>query len=85
MYLALFILCVKNCLSEIFLFAFLSVTLGPMNPTGGTKIVQNEGFFRADLGSQGLSCEHSDAKCDDFLRTSYSVPFGVMVGYQCCG
>jgi hypothetical protein len=50
----------------------------PKKPNG-KMILRNEGFFRAELGSRGLRCDHPDAKCDDQAFTSYNVPFGVMV------
>jgi hypothetical protein len=45
----------------------------------GQPTLRNEGFFRAELGSRGLRCDHPDAKCDGQTFTSYNVPFGVMV------
>lgn len=53
----------------------------PKDPTGKAKTLRNEGFFRAELSSRGLSCEHPDASCE-FSEQSfnfYDVPFGVMV------
>lgn len=48
----------------------------PKDPS--RKVVTNEGFFRAALGADGLSCDHPDADCSE-ARTWYDVPFGVMV------
>lgn len=50
----------------------------PKDPT--RKVVTNEGFFRAALGSDGLSCDHPDADCTVGRAGGwYDVPFGVMV------
>jgi hypothetical protein len=51
------------------------------NETRKIKVVRKEGFFRAELGRRGLSCDHPDAECD-FAKGGYGfhdVPFGVMV------
>jgi hypothetical protein len=53
----------------------------PKNETRRIKVVRNEGFFRAELGRRGLSCDHPDAECDSSEEGFgfYDVPFGVMV------
>jgi hypothetical protein len=51
------------------------VVPNPKRP--GEKMVINEGFFRASLGSEGLSCDHPDADCSE-SGNWYDVPFGAM-------
>jgi len=53
----------------------------PANSTQHTRtgmVVENEGFMRAILGSEGLPCDHPDADCESFDTTWYDVPYGVM-------
>jgi len=44
----------------------------------GQKTLRNEGFMRAALGSDGLSCDHPKADCSEGASW-YDVPYGTMV------
>eukprot|EP00039_Didymoeca_costata_P010651 m.144175 g.144175 ORF g.144175 m.144175 type:complete len:689 (+) comp14911_c0_seq5:163-2229(+) len=54
------------------------VIVDPKDPTNKTKILTNEGFFRASLGTESLHCEDPRADCTSGGNW-YDVPFGVMV------
>jgi hypothetical protein len=49
----------------------------PKDPT--KKLLRNEGFYRAEVSSRGLACNHPGANCDFTPFNWYDVPFGVMV------